>query len=106
MLHDPAPVLGLDVRRIGSLLGEHQEILGNDDRDFVRGPVRSIVTPRLSAATGLGIRRYPWPRGSLRLNDDIGSCAGDDCFDLCLLGLGHSELVKSLLEIVEKGFPL
>ena len=58
------------------------------------------VTPRLSAATGLGIGEYPWPRGSLRLNDDIGSCAGDDSFDLGLFGQGHSELVKSLLEIV------
>src|SRR5262245_9334035 len=26
-------------------------------------------------------------------------------FDLCLLGCGHSELVESLLEIVEKGLP-
>ena len=40
------------------------------------------------------------------LNDNIGSCAGNDIFDLCLLGLGHSELVKSLLKIVEEGFPL
>src|SRR4029077_620793 len=36
---------------------------------------------------------------------NIGSCAGNDSFDLGLFGLGHSELVKSLLEIVEKGFP-
>jgi hypothetical protein len=41
-----------------------------------------------------------------RLNDNIGSCAGNDSFDLRLLGLGHSELVKSLLKIVEEGFPL
>jgi hypothetical protein len=40
------------------------------------------------------------------LNHNIGSCAGNDSFDLCLLDLGHSELVKSLLKIVEKGFPL
>jgi hypothetical protein len=40
-----------------------------------------------------------------RLNDNIASGAGDDSLDLGLLGLGHSELVKSLLKIVEKGFP-
>ena len=40
----------------------------------------------------------------LHLNDNIGSCVGDDSFDLGLFALGHSELVKSFLEIVEKGF--
>ena len=33
------------------------------------------------------------------LNDDISPCAGDDGLNLCLLGLGHSELVERLLEI-------
>ena len=31
------------------------------------------------------------------LNDDISPCAGDYGLDLCLLGLGHGELVKGLL---------
>src|SRR5262249_30303410 len=31
---------------------------------------------------------------------------GDYSLDLCLLGLGHCELVKGLLKIVEKGLPL
>jgi hypothetical protein len=43
---------------------------------------------------------------ALGANDDIRTCAVDYGFDLCLLGLGHSELVKRLLEIIEKGFPL
>jgi len=40
------------------------------------------------------------------LDNDIGPCAVDYGFDLSLLGLGHSELVKRLLEIIEKGLPL
>ena len=39
-------------------------------------------------------------------DDDISPCAGDYGLDLCLLDLGHGELVKGLLEIVEKGLPL
>ena len=39
-------------------------------------------------------------------NDDVGSSAGNYSLDLGLLGLGRSELVKCLLQIVEKGFPL
>jgi hypothetical protein len=50
----PGPVLGLDVRRTSSLTSEHREMLGNDDRDFIRGPVpsdaRSIATPLLPSA--------------------------------------------------------
>jgi len=42
----------------------------------------------------------------MRSNDDVGSSAGDYSLDLRLLGLRHSELVKRLLQIVEKGFPL
>ena len=42
----------------------------------------------------------------MSLNDNIGSCAVDDSFDLCLLDLGHSKLVKGLLEIAEKRLPL
>src|SRR5262249_16780260 len=38
-------------------------------------------------------------------DDDISPCADDYGLDLCLLGCGHSELVESLLEIVEKGLP-
>jgi hypothetical protein len=37
------------------------------------------------------------------LNDDISPSADDYSLDLRLLGLGHSELVKGLLEIVEAG---
>lgn len=56
----------------------------------------------------------PWPTRSLRVrqrvagvsNDDVGSSAGNYSLDLRLLGLGRSELVKCLLQIVEKGFPL
>ena len=33
-------------------------------------------------------------------------CTGDYGLDLCLLGLGHGELVKGLLKIIEKGLPL
>ena len=55
---------------------------------------------QLRSPLGKGRRSHP------RLNDNIGSCAGNDSFDLRLLGLGHSELVKSLLKIVEEGFPL
>jgi hypothetical protein len=47
-------------------------------------------------------RRTIW---TARLDDNIGSGAGNDSFDLCLLGLGHLELIKCLLEIVEKCFP-
>src|SRR5262249_18286397 len=39
-------------------------------------------------------------------NDDVSSCAGNYCLDLRLLGLRHGELVKCLLEIVEKCLPL
>ena len=39
-------------------------------------------------------------------NDDVGSSAGNYSLDLRLVGLGYSELVKCLLQIVEKGFPL
>jgi hypothetical protein len=40
------------------------------------------------------------------LHDNIGPGAGNDSLDLCLLALGDSEPVKSLLKIVQKGFPL
>jgi hypothetical protein len=40
------------------------------------------------------------------LDDNISPCAGGYRLELGLLGLGHSELVKCLLEIVEKGVPL
>src|SRR5215472_12852204 len=40
------------------------------------------------------------------LNDDVSPSAGDYSLDLRLLGLGHRELVKGLLKIVEKGLPL
>jgi hypothetical protein len=40
------------------------------------------------------------------LNDDISPSAGNYSLDLRLLRLRHSELVKCLLEIVEKGLPL
>jgi hypothetical protein len=33
-------------------------------------------------------------------DDDICSGAGDNCLQLCLLRLGYSKLVQSLLEIV------
>jgi len=33
-------------------------------------------------------------------NDDVGSSAGNYSLDLRLLGLGHSELVKCLLQKV------
>src|SRR5262249_22787842 len=48
------------------------------------------------------------PKADIRrpLNDDVSPSAGDDSFDLRLLGLRHSKLVKCLLEIVEKGLPL
>src|SRR4029077_16462042 len=39
-------------------------------------------------------------------NDDVGWSAGNYSLDLCLFGLGHSKLVKCLLQIVEKDFPL
>ena len=38
--------------------------------------------------------------------DDVGSSAGNYSLDLRLVSLGYSELVKCLLQIVEKGFPL
>ena len=44
--------------------------------------------------------------GHVPLDDDISPCAGDYGLDLCLFGLGHSKLVKGLLEIVEKCLPL
>jgi hypothetical protein len=37
------------------------------------------------------------------LDDDISPSARHYGFDLFLLGLGHSELVKGLLEIIKKG---
>jgi hypothetical protein len=37
------------------------------------------------------------------LDDDVSFCAVDYGFNLGLLGLGHSELVERLLEIIEKG---
>jgi hypothetical protein len=40
------------------------------------------------------------------LDDDISPRASDYGLDLRLLGLGHGELVKGLLEIVEKRVPL
>ena len=40
------------------------------------------------------------------LNDDVSPSATDYSLDLHLLGLGHGELIKGLLEIVEKGLPL
>jgi hypothetical protein len=40
------------------------------------------------------------------LNNDVSPSASDYSLDLRLLGLGHPELVESLLEIVEKGVPL
>jgi len=40
------------------------------------------------------------------LNDDISPSAGDYSLELRLLGLGHCELVKGLLKIVDKGLPL
>src|SRR6516162_3860399 len=40
------------------------------------------------------------------LNDDVSPCAGNYCLDFRLLGLRHGELVKCLLEIVEKSLPL
>jgi hypothetical protein len=46
------------------------------------------------------------PLSGTPLNNDISSSAGDYSLDLRLLGLRHSELVKRLLQIVEKGFPL
>jgi len=64
---------------------------------------------RIKAATGLAeTPRIHGPRVGVaaRLDDDISPCAGDYGLDLCPFGLGHSEFVKSLLEIVEKGFPL
>ena len=45
------------------------------------------------------------PHACTTLNDDISPRAADYCLDFCLLGLWHRELVKGLLEIVEKGFP-
>src|ERR1700730_2186494 len=39
------------------------------------------------------------------LDHDVSPSAGDDALDLCLLGLRDSELVKCLLEIVQKGLP-
>ncbi len=39
------------------------------------------------------------------LNNDVSPSAGDYSLYLRLLDLGHSELVKGLLEIVEKGLP-
>jgi hypothetical protein len=39
-------------------------------------------------------------------NDDVGPSAGDYSLDFGLLGLGHSELIKCLLQILEKGLPL
>ena len=39
------------------------------------------------------------------LDNDISSRTGDDGLDLPLLGLGHGELIKGLLEIVEKSLP-
>jgi hypothetical protein len=50
-----------------------------------------------------------WPaqlRRYVPLNDDFRPSAGDYSLDLRLLGLGHSELVECLLEIVEKSLPL
>jgi hypothetical protein len=40
------------------------------------------------------------------LDDDISACARDYGLDLRLLGLGDGELVKGLLEIIEKRVPL
>jgi hypothetical protein len=40
------------------------------------------------------------------LNGDVSPRAADYSLDLRLLGLGHREFVKGLLEIVKKGFPL
>jgi hypothetical protein len=40
------------------------------------------------------------------LNDDISHRAGDHRLNLCLLGLGHGELVEGLLKIIEKSLPL
>jgi hypothetical protein len=40
------------------------------------------------------------------LDDDVSPCAGDYGLDLRLLRLGHGELVKGLLQVVEKGLPL
>src|SRR5262245_16514045 len=64
---------------------------------------------RIEAATGVGeTPRIHGPRVGVAaaLDDDISPRARDYGLDLCLLGLGHSEFVKSLLEIVEKGLPL
>ena len=44
--------------------------------------------------------------GHVPLDDDISPCAGDYRLDLFLFSLGHSKLVKGLLEIVEKGLLL
>jgi len=48
------------------------------------------------------------PKADIRrpLDDDVRPRAGDYGFDLRLLGLRHSKLVKCLLEIVEKSLPL
>jgi hypothetical protein len=65
----------------------------------VAGVSEFRCTPRFGRPRG---GRYaPWP-----LDDDISPCAGDYRLELCLLSLGHSKLVKCLLEIVEKGVPL
>src|SRR5262249_42526412 len=40
------------------------------------------------------------------LNDDISPSAGDDGLDFRLFPLGHRELIKRLLQIIKKSFPL
>jgi hypothetical protein len=66
---------------------------------------------RFTAKAGTDLARGQCPflgqkLTSAVLNDDVSPSAGDNCLDLRLLGLRHSEFVKGLLEIVEKGFPL
>ncbi len=56
---DPAPVLGLDARLTGSILAKHEEILGNDDRDFVRGSIRPCLINRDARSASPKSARFP-----------------------------------------------
>jgi hypothetical protein len=87
------------LRRPTSALGQKQT------SECVRA--MSALPPKADIAEGDHHVRFV-PKADIRrpLNDDVSPSAGDDSFDLRLLGLRHSKLVKCLLEIVEKGLPL
>ena len=73
---------------------------------FHHAPQPAAPNPDAAVRQARRVLRSRALRRPCALDDDISPCAGDYGLDLCLFGLGHSELVKGLLEIVEKGLPL